>query len=67
MFTLGIYFHQTLKNIPLTNKYIIYQLEQVEQSKWINKLYLKRIEYSLFTLDYSLYNYKTFEKKFEKK
>jgi hypothetical protein len=60
-------FCQTLKITPLKNKYIIYQLEQVEQSKWINKLYLKRIEYSLFTLDYSLYNYKTFEKKFEKK
>jgi hypothetical protein len=60
-------FCQTLKNIPLKNKYIIYQLEQVKQSNWINKLYLKRIENSLFTLDYSLYNYKTFEKNFETK
>jgi hypothetical protein len=60
-------FCQTLKYIPLKNKYIIYQLEQVKQSKWINKLYLERIEYSLFTLDYSLYNYNFFEKNFEKK
>jgi hypothetical protein len=60
-------FCQTLKYIPLKNKYIIYQLEQVKQSKWINKLYLERIEYSLFTLDYSLYNYNFFKKNFEEK
>ena len=62
-----ILFCQTLKIIPSKNKYIIYQLEQVKQSKWIDDLYLKRIEESLFTLDYSLYNYKNFDKKYRKK
>ncbi len=62
-----ILFCQTLQIIPSKNKYIIYQLEQVKQSKWIDNLYLKRIEESLFTLDYSLYNYKNYEKKYRKK
>ena len=62
-----ILFCQTLNMIPSKNKYIIYQLEQVKQSKWINQLYLDRIEQSLFTLDYSLYNYNNFEEKYRKK
>jgi hypothetical protein len=62
-----ILFCHTLNIIPSKNKYIIYQLEQVKQSKWINKLYLDRIKKSLFTLDYSMYNYNNFKEKYRKK
>jgi hypothetical protein len=62
-----ILFCQCLNILPSKNKYIVYQLEQVKQSKWINQLYLDRIEQSLFTLDYSLYNINNYEEKYRNK
>jgi len=62
-----ILFPQTLKNFPDVNKYIIYQLEQYKQSKWINDEYKKKIENSIFTWEYSLENYNNFEPKYKKK
>jgi len=62
-----ILFPQTLKNFPDVNKYIIYQLEQYKQSKWINDEYKKKIENSIFTWEYSLENYNNFEPEYKKK
>jgi GR25 family glycosyltransferase involved in LPS biosynthesis len=61
-----ILFPHTLKNFPDVNKYIIYQLEQYKQSKWINDEYKKKIENSIFTWDYSLENYNNFEPEYKK-
>ena len=62
-----ILFPQTLKNFPDVNKYIIYQLEQYKQSKWITDEYKKKIENSIFTWEYSLENYNNFEPEYKKK
>jgi GR25 family glycosyltransferase involved in LPS biosynthesis len=62
-----ILFPQTLKIFPDVNKYIIYQLEQYKQSSWINDEYKKKIENSLFTLEYSLENYNNFDPEYKKK
>jgi hypothetical protein len=62
-----ILFPQTLKIFPDVNKYIIYQLEQYKQSTWINDEYKKKIENSLFTLEYSLENYNNFDPEYKKK
>jgi GR25 family glycosyltransferase involved in LPS biosynthesis len=62
-----ILFPQTLKIFPDVNKYIIYQLEQYKQSTWINDEYKKKIENSLFTLEYSLENYNNFDPIYKKK
>jgi len=62
-----ILFPHTLKNFPDVNKYIIYQLEQYKQSKWIDNLYKKKISNSIFTWDYSLENYNNFEPEYKKK
>ena len=62
-----ILFPQTLKNFPDVNKYIIYQLEQYKQSKWITNDYKKKIDNSIFTWEYSLENYNNFEPEYKKK
>jgi hypothetical protein len=62
-----ILFPQTLKNFPDVNKYIIYQLEQYKQSKWITNEYKKKIENSIFTWEYSIENYNNFEPEYKKK
>jgi len=62
-----ILFPHTLKNFPDVNKYIIYQLEQYKQSKWITNDYKKKIDNSIFTWDYSLENYNNFEPEYKKK
>jgi hypothetical protein len=62
-----ILFPHTLKNFPDVKKYIIYQLEQYKQSKWINNEYKKKIENSIFSWDYSLENYNNFEPEIKKK
>ena len=62
-----ILFPQTLKNFPDVNKYIVYQLEQYKQSKWITDEYKKKIENSIFTWEYSLENYNNFEPEYKKK
>jgi hypothetical protein len=49
-----ILFAQLVKKFP--KKYIIYQLEQVVQSNWINKEYISKIESSIITMDYSINN-----------
>jgi len=62
-----ILFPHTLKNFPDVNKYIIYQLEQYKQSKWITNEYKKKIENSIFTWEYSFENYNNFEPEYKKK
>ena len=49
-----ILFPQLVKKFP--NKYIIYQLEQVFQSNWIDKTYISNIKSSIITIDYSINN-----------
>ena len=54
-------FCQTLKNIPLKNKYIIYQLEQVKQSNWLilslykYSIYLTKSSLDILTFNESIY------------
>ncbi len=62
-----ILFPQTLKLFPQKNKYIIYQLEQVKQSKWIDNTYLNRLKNSLISWDYSIENYNNFDFEIKKK
>jgi len=62
-----ILFPQTLKIFPQKNKYIIYQLEQVKQSKWIDDTYLNRLKDSLISWDYSIENYNNFSLEIRKK
>jgi GR25 family glycosyltransferase involved in LPS biosynthesis len=62
-----ILFPHTLKNFPDVNKYIIYQLEQYKQSKWITNEYKKKIENSILTWEYSFENYNNFEPEYKKK
>lgn len=51
-----ILFYNVLTITPTKNKYILYQLEQVNQSKWINENYLNGIKNSIITIDYSKEN-----------
>jgi hypothetical protein len=48
-----ILFSHLIKKMPEPNKYIIYQLEQKRQSKFINDKVLENISKSLITWDYS--------------
>ena len=52
-----VLFPQTLVKFPKYNKYIIYQLEQVKQSKWIDRRYEVAIMDSIKTFEYSTKNY----------
>jgi hypothetical protein len=51
-----ILYPQTITKVP--KKYIIFQLEQVKKSNWINDAYNEKITNSICTLDYSLLNCK---------
>ena len=56
-----ILFHYLFDNLP-KNKYIIYQLEQINQSKFINNKFIENIKNSLIVFDYSLFNIYNFNK-----
>ena len=58
-----IFFVHLHKKMPEKNKYIIYQLEQKEQSNFINKEVLLKIQNSLCTFDYSHSNIQSFDRK----
>ena len=58
-------FCQKVNKFP--EKYIIYQLEQKDISKWINKRYELAILHSLKTLDYSRSNINKFPEIIQKK
>jgi hypothetical protein len=60
-----ILFPQTVNFFP--KRYIVYQLEQKDISKWINKKYLLSILYSKLTLDYSQSNINKFDETIKKK
>jgi GR25 family glycosyltransferase involved in LPS biosynthesis len=56
-----ILFHYLYDNLP-KNKYIIYQLEQANQSNFIDNNFIDNIKNSLITFDYSLFNIYNFNK-----
>jgi hypothetical protein len=60
-----ILFSQKVKVFP--KNYIIYQLEQKDISKWVNKKYELSIYHSIFTLDYSQSNIDKFHPIIQKK
>jgi hypothetical protein len=60
-----ILFPFTTNKIP--KYYIIYQLEQLNKSNWIDDKYLIDIYYSILTLEYNLWNYDNFDKQLKHK
>lgn len=60
-----ILFSQKVKSYP--KNYIIYQLEQKEQSNWINKKYELSLLFSKKCWDYSVVNINSFNKLIQKK
>ena len=60
-----ILFPHTVSFFP--KKYIVYQLEQKDISKWINNKYILSILYSKLTLDYSQSNINKFDETLKKK
>ena len=62
-----ILFSHLVKSMPENNKYIIYQLEQKKQSKFINEKVLNNISNSLLTWDYSNDNIAQFDEMYKKK
>jgi hypothetical protein len=62
-----ILFSHLLKNLPSSNKYIMYQLEQKMQSRFITNNVLNNILNSLFTIDYSLENINNFQEPYKSK
>lgn len=51
-----ILFPHEVSVIPIKSNYIIYQLEQIQQSPWLTRKTIEIIKNSIFTMDYSLYN-----------
>jgi hypothetical protein len=51
-----ILFPHQVSVIPIKSNYIIYQLEQIQQSPWLTRKTIEIIKNSIFTMDYSLYN-----------
>jgi hypothetical protein len=49
-----------LYEIPESTKYILYQLEQKKQSKWLDESYNNKIRNSISTFDYSYDNFNAF-------
>ena len=45
-----------LYNIPISTKYILYQLEQKKQSNWITDSFYNKVDNSIITFDYSYAN-----------
>lgn len=62
-----ILFSHLVRNMPENNKYIIYQLEQKKQSKFVNEKVLNNISNSLLTWDYSNENIAQFDDTYKKK
>ena len=56
-----ILFHSLYNELP-KNKYIIYQLEQITQSNFIDNNFIQNIKNSFITFDYSLFNIYNFNK-----
>jgi hypothetical protein len=62
-----ILFSHLLSELPKPNKYIIYQLEQKKESKYITNIVLKNILNSLISWDYSHENITGFDNKYKQK